>query len=356
MKRLLFLALLLTSTCYGQVSFSNVSFSGVSTVSTVVAPPSALPTGFNGWQRIGNPSYTWATTFGGSAGASNCAASFTSSCAYMNTTILFSQPDSVTNNVSGSFTNSPNQGLPNGWNPSAPTVPLAPGTNGYYVFQQDVKNVMNAQSEGILDPYRNQYYIFGGGHTDSYDNSIFAIDLTTSPFNIKRVKGRFVARQHHQLTQQYSECQYQCDGRGRTGCGSGGGYSECAANTTTGIGCAPGSRHTTQAMQVVYRTDVEREARGSSTTRKTSLSRWRFIETQREHGQRCLDSSTRNSGHERIEWVANYQMTGTTGYHTWPGVGEPTLFGTTSAVDPRNGVVFVTDPNYIFGGISMGIR
>jgi len=127
-----------------------------------------LPTGFVGWGRLGDPSYSWATTWGGPAGPNSCLSSG-GPCAYLNSTLWWSAPDATTQSV--------RQCLPNGWHRAgADTTPVAGG----YGFTNACRNVVHGLSSGFFDKTNLVYYVFGGGGSDYAGNDVFSIDLKAS--------------------------------------------------------------------------------------------------------------------------------------------------------------------------------
>jgi Purple acid Phosphatase, N-terminal domain len=292
------------------------------TLGTVPVDSLTLPSGFIGWQRLGSASYAWSPTFGGTPSATACSGG---SCAFMNSSLRFSPPDPVTQ--------SPNQCLPDGWNNNGATV-LSPGQVGFYSFGTACPAAMNAQSSGIFDPVHNRYCIMGGGHSDYYGTDIWCLDLSASPFSWKRVKDSAFPVDLNGPLGNTLQTAIKALG-GQT---PGTAFAECLANSTTGFGCTPDSRHTTQGMQYL-------PGRTATGTIDNTLDTW-FLSNGGlvPNGNSAKDTWTLGIGNgisNASQWRANYQMSNFT---LGAGVGQPEQFGNTSAVDPRNSTVFMTDP------------
>lgn len=292
------------------------------TLGAVPVDTLTLPTGFIGWQRLGNPSYTWSPTFGGTPSANGCGGA---SCAYMNSSLRFSPPDPVTQ--------SPNQCLPDGWNNNGASV-LKSGQVGFYPFNTACPASMNAQSSGIFDAARNRYCVMGGGHNDYYGTDVWCLDLTASPYSWQRVKdSAFPVNTPGAMGNTLGTAIKALGGQV-----AGTAYAECVANASTGMGCTPNSRHTTQGMQYL-------PGRSASGTIDNNLDTW-FVANGglTPNGYSAKDTWTLDLGagiSNSSGWRANYQMSN---FSLGVGVGQPEQFGNTTAVDPRNSTVFMTDP------------
>jgi Ni,Fe-hydrogenase III small subunit len=127
-----------------QITVTNTSFAG-------------LPSGL-GWFSLGNAGYA-----GG---------------AYMDTALTTSPSDN-TSPVYATTTGSATQCVLDNYDGTSYIFSGLSGSCG---------RAVRSQSSGVADTNRNFFYIWGGGHHDSADNSMWKVDLTTNPVILRRVK------------------------------------------------------------------------------------------------------------------------------------------------------------------------
>jgi hypothetical protein len=156
LKRLLIVALL-SASAFGQMSATGgmSMTSGMSLMGAGASNPfPGLPAGV-GWHSLGTPGLSYLDTSLGGSPADGTA------------------PTYVPNSGSS------NQCPPNNFNGT--TGLTWQGTSGCY-------KVVNSQSSGIADTYRNIFYQFGGGHADYPGNETYGLDLNTNPVQLRRRK------------------------------------------------------------------------------------------------------------------------------------------------------------------------
>lgn len=129
-----------------------------------------------GWNALGSATYSSSDPTCGATTSSNCQP-------YTDTALAFSPHDNTSPVIApsqGGGTGS--QCLPNNWNGTLYVWSSTGNGNG-------CGQVIDSQSAGIADTFRNAFYMWGGGHPNYSGNEIYKIDLTTNPVTLRRAKN-----------------------------------------------------------------------------------------------------------------------------------------------------------------------
>jgi hypothetical protein len=344
--------LLFASSCFGQEISSGWIMSGRTFGGTTASPSSGynvlgIPQGFTGW--LGMTATTQLTA---------------------------SPADTLANNVSGAYTNSTNQCLPNGFNNACGgtgncSSVLGSSTRGYYTYNSCAP-AMNAQSSGFLNTYLNVYCVTGGGHADYFGNDIWCIDLKQAATSMMRAKdaswppntqngaggGATTATNlftgSNCDTTNCVQSPWGLLGTNLTPQIAGGTWHECVPVASSGLGCSPNSSHTTGEIKYI----AGRSWNGTS---------WQMDHTKDIAflGPTYVTDGNGSPG-SSATWTLPLTSTGLgiTNASQWirmdsldgsgsipvmtkgPGAnGIPTVFSGGALVDPDNGLVYVSDPN-----------
>jgi hypothetical protein len=188
----------------------------------------------------------------------------------------------------------------------------------------------------------------GGGHQDYYGNDVNCINLTQSTPAMTRVKDSNFPVNYPTLMDttttniialgNNANGSFQVAGQNWKTNDATNSTGDCISNSD-GSGCAPNSRHTTQGMQF-----VPGRCWGGSSWALCTASDFVFV---------ANGSVTANAGSVPDTWILPF-ASAISNSTTWTRADKksnfsatsslPQHFGNTTAVDPRNGLVYMTDP------------